>query len=405
MAGLNQAANLPPQIQGYYDKRALITAENVLVHAELATQKTLPEGEGSTVTFWRYAPFTTQTSDLTETTDLGIPVSSRQQLVEQEVACTPTLKGDFISIGRLASLRSIDQGVAEKLDRVVQQGMESIDQILSTYFGTNLMRRRADGDTNFQADGTTTSAGSTTSIVDSGRNAADAAKPGIADGYYIGGYITFTSGPAYGMTSQITAYTNASGTFTVNAFPVAPGSGATYRVVVGTGIGNTSVINSRALRGVNLDLFNQKAMRFDKGFFKCALNPNMHFDFFDDPVFVKASEHKESMDGLETNEVGVFAGVQFLKSTLLYRETVAGAASTSGAVHAVPIVGKDALGVVSLGATPKGKKNINTYIRTWDQLGQPIPIYDTIGWQAAIGEVALNGCFGVTLLCGSSDQI
>lgn len=406
MIGLNVFANLPPAVQGYYDKRALLRAKLVCVHSELATQKTLPEGSGSTVTFWRYAPLAINTTALTETVDMGITLATRQQLVPQEVPCIPQLFGDFISVGRLASLRSIDQGASEKLDVIVQQGAESVDYILAKSLATSLMRRRADGDTNYQVDGTTTSAGSTVSVIDSGRTALDAAKPGIADDYYLGGYMTITSGPAYGQTQQISAYTASSGTFTTGAFNIAPGSGATYRVAVGTAIGRTAIINSRAIRQVNLDLFNQKATRFDKGYFKCALDPAMHFDFFDDPVFVKASEHKESMDGLETNEVGVFAGVQFVKSTRLFRETVAGVESVdAGVVHISPILGKEAFGMVSFGTTPGGKKNVNTYIRTWDQLGQEIPKYDTIGWQVGFGSLALNGCFGVGLMCGASDQL
>jgi hypothetical protein len=422
MPGVNAFANLPPAVQGYYDKTALLTAMQVISHDTLAEKRTLPEGEGSTVLFWKYNALKLNITALTEavTNNLdfgGLTFATRQQLVPKEIPCIPVLDGDYIAIGRLANLRTIDQGYAEKLKRVVQMGSESFDYKLARDLAQGAMRRRADGDNNYQIQGTTSAAGSTVSIVDAARTALDADKPAIADNYYTGGYMTILSGPAYGETQQITAYTNSSGTFTTGAFSVAPGSGAGYRVVVGTNLGASAIINSRAMRQANLDLFNQKASRFEKGYFKSLLDPNIHFDFFDDPVFVKASEHKESMDGIISNEVGEFAGIAFGKSSNLYRETVAGveapavsingwAGATNGAVHCVPVCGKESFGMVSLGKSAGGgKKNMNTYIREWDQLGQPIPGFSTIGYQAGWGRVMLNGCWAVILMCGASDQL
>jgi hypothetical protein len=398
------STNLPPSIQGYYDKVAMIRAQQTCVHAELCEKRTLPEGEGTTVTFWRYVPLTQDVSVLTEADDGGKPPSGFVAPTHQEISVIPADYGNGMKFSYLSSLQTIDQGIEEKLSLSVQQGVESIDMILKTKFATGLLRRRADGDTNFQVTGTLTTGTSTTTLVDSSRTAADAAKPGIGDSYYNGGYLMITSGVAAGFTSQISAYTNSSGTFTVAALPIAPGTGATYRVVVGTNINSSAVINSKVIRQANLDLDNTMTTRFDS-WFKCVLDPNVYYDFFDDPIFVKTSEIKESLDGLETNQVGEFAGVKFFKSTTLYRETVAGVASTSGVVHVIPIVGKQCLGMVSLGPTAKGKKNLQTWVRTWEQLGQERPHYNTISWGSLFGSVVLNGLFGVALLCGASDQL
>ena len=425
MPGVITGLDLPPKVQGFYDKTALLTAEAVIAHKDLAETRNLPEGEGETVTFWRYNALKLNITALTEavTNSLdfgGLTFATRQKLVPVEVPCTPELDGDYIAIGKYANLTSIDQGHAEKLKRVVQMGAESWDYMLARSLAQNAMRRRADNDNNYQVDGVTTAAGTATSIVDATRTAKDADKPGIGNDYYAGGFITFLSGPAYGMTSQISAYTAASGTFTIASMgnAVVPGTGAAYRVVVGTNIGASAIINSRVLRLANLDLENQKAARFEKGFFKSLVDPNVHFDFMDDPVFVKASEHKESMDGLINNKVGEFAGVAFGRSTNLYQETVAGveapgngisingwAGATGGAVHCVPVVGRESFGMVGLGTSPKGKKSVTTYIRNWDDLGQPIPDFSTIGYQMAQGRVMLNACWGVILLCGVSDQL
>jgi hypothetical protein len=394
-------------VQGYYDKRALIRAKQIITALDLAQKRSLPEGEGSTVRFWRYAPLTKNTTALTETVDGGITLATRQQLTSQEVSVVPKLWGDFISVGRLAKLTTIDQGTAEKVDLVSQQAAETIDYLLHKTAAQGFMRRRADGDTNYQVSGTSDSAGSTTTIVDSTRTALDADKPSIGDSYYVGGFITVTSGPAYGQTRQVSAYVNSTGTFTVSsAFSVAPGTGATYRVAVGTGIGASSTIGSKVLRLANRDLLNQKALRYDGQYFTAVLDPDMHYDFFDDPNFIAAATYKDSMKNLDTNEVGSFAGVKFKMGTQIYRETVAGVESDgAGAVHVVPIYGKESFGVVNLGSTAAGKKNFKIYVRTWDQLGQSMPLYDTIGWQAEFESVVLNGCFAMGIMCGASDNL
>ena len=75
-------------------------------------------------------------------------------------------------------------------------------------------------------------------------------------------------------------------------------------------------------------------------------------------------------------------------------------------LHAlVPILGKEAFGVVDLGNFSSGAQNYKIYVRKWDQLGQKIPIYDSIGYQARFGSVMLNSCFGVAMMCGVTDLV
>jgi len=90
-------------------------------------------------------------------------------------------------------------------------------------------------------------------------------------------------------------------------------------------------------------------------------------------------------------------GIRFVGSTQLYREDVAGAESESGAVHAVSILGKEAFGVVELEGQQK-----KIYVKTPDMLGQPIPLYGSCGWQVGFEAKVLNGCYGLTLLCGAT---
>jgi len=393
---------------GFYEKRALLRAKNICLAYGLGQKKNLPEGKGSTLNFYRYVPLTKNTTAMTETLDGGIGTTTRQNFSTQEITCIPYIWSDFIPSTLMSGLEKIDQDDREQVDVVMQMAFESFDYLLHKELAQGLMRRRADGDTNYQITGTMTGTPTTVSIADSTRTAKDAAKPGIADDYYKGGFLTITNptSPAYGQTKQITGYTNSTGTFVTGAFTIAPNVGDSYRVVVGTNIGSSCVINSRALRLAGRDLDRNKAMHFETSMFKSLLDPDTYYDFFDDTNFVRAGTDKDRTDYLETNEVGRWAGVKFDKTTQLFQETVAGVESDgAGAVHIVPILGKEAFGIVDLGNFASGKQNFKMYIRNWEQLGQAVPVYSTIGYQARFGKKVLNACFGVGMMCGASDLL
>ena len=406
MTGPTTLSVVSPQVMGYYEKRALLRAKNICIAYTLGQKKQLPEGKGSTLSFYRYIPLTKNTTAMTETIDGGIALATRQGFSTQEITCIPKIWSDFVPSTLMSGLERVDQDDKEQIDVVMQMAFESFDYMLHKKIAQGLMRRRADSDTNYQVTGTMTGTPSTTSIADSGRTAADLAKPGIADSYYVGGYMTITnpSSPAYGQSRIITAYTNSSGTFTTSAFGATPLVGDTYRVVVGTGINASSTLNSRALRLAGRDMQRAKAMHFESSMYKSILDPDTYYDFFDDTNFVRAGTDKDRTDFLETNEIGRWAGVKFDKSTQLFQETVAGVESDgAGAVHCVPILGKEAFGVVDLGNFANGKQNFKMYIRNWEQLGQEVPRYSTIGYQGRWESVVLNACYGVNLLCGASD--
>jgi hypothetical protein len=412
--GATVIGNVSPQVQGYYEQRALLRAKKICLAYALGQKKTLPEGKGTTVNFYRYTPLLKNTTAMTEATDGGIGVSSRQNFLTQEVTCVPKIWSDFVPSSMLSTLERIDQNDSEQIDVVMQMAFESFDYLIHKKIAQNLTRRRADGDVNYQVVGTMTGTPSATTIADSTRTASDVNKPAIADQFYTGGYMTITNptSPAYGQTRQITGYTNSTGSFTfTTGFSAVPNVGDSYRVVVGTNIGASSTINSRCLRLAGRDMARNKAQRFEKGMFKSIVDPDTYYDFMDDPNLVRAGTDKDRTDFLETNDVSRWAGVMFDQSTTVFQETAAGVevdpdgGSTTGLVHVVPILGKEAFGVVNLGKLGSGKKNFEMYIRNWEQLGQPVPLYSTIGYQARFDSVMLNACFGVGILCGASDLI
>lgn len=390
MAGLTVSTTLPPLVQAYYDKRFLLRAKEILAAYQFAQKRPMPKGKGKTVYFSRYTPLNKQISALTETVDGGISVATRQQLNIEETPATVALWGDFVTISALASVTSIDPEVSEKSDIMGQQAGESTDYYTMKKLATGIRRRRADGDANYQVEGTADS-GSTTTLVDAALTQAD--------DYWNGGYITITAGPNYGETRIVLDFV--AGTDTVSwttAMPKAITSSSTYRLVVGTGIVAGDVLTTANLRLASRDIKRAKTLKFEKGYNVILVDPDIEYDFMGDTTWVDAAVYKDKVDALYEGEIGKWLGKRFVGTTQLYRESVAGVeADGTGAVHVAVVLGKQCYGVVEL----EGQQQ-KIYIRTWEQLGQPVPLYSSAGWQVGYEAKVLNGMYGLGILCGAT---
>lgn len=389
MAGLTTTTSLSPLVQAFYDKKFLIRAKHELVAYQLAQKRNLPGGVGKTVYFSRYSPLAKITSPLSETTTGGIDPANLQQLNIEETAATVALWGNYVQISKLASITSIDQEVSEKTDLLGQQAGESIDYYLLKKLSQGIQRRRADGDAAYQVEGTADS-GSTTTLVDNALTQAD--------DYWNGGYLVVTGGTNYGEVRQISDFDAATDTVTVSsAFPKAIDSTSTYRLVVGTGLVSTDVLSTANLRLAMRDLKRARSMKMEKGYNVILVNPDIEYDFMGDSTWQNAAVYKDRVDSLYEGEIGKWLGMRFVGTTQLFRESVAGVESESGAAHIAVILGKECFGAVEL----EGQKN-KIYVKTPEQLAQPIPMYGTCGWQVGFEAKVLNGMFGVAILCGAS---
>jgi len=376
-------------VQAYYDKRFLLRAKKELAGYQFAQKRALPEGKGKTVYFARYSPLNKVSSALTQAVDGGISLATRQSINIEEISAEVSLWGDYVTISKLASVTSIDQDVSEKSDLLGQQAGESIDYYILKKMAQGLNRRRADADATLQVEGTADS-GTATTLVD---NAL-----AQADDFWNGGYLIITGGTNYGEVRQVEDFVALTDTVTVSsAFPKAIDSTSTYRLVVGSGIVATDVLSTANLRLALRDLKRARAIKAEKGYYIGILNPDIEYDFMGDTTWINAATYKDQVDALYEGEIGKWLGIRFVGASQLYRETVAGVESETGAVHCATILGKEAYGVVELA----GQKN-KIYIKTPDQLGQPIPLYSSCGWQVGFESKVLNGMYGVQILCGAT---
>lgn len=385
---VSTTSTLPPAVQAYYDQRFLLRAKAELAGYQFGQKRELPGGKGKTVYFTRYLPLAKVTTPLDETLTGGLDPATRQSLKTEEISATVSLWGDYVQISKLASITSIDKDVSQKADILGQQAGESIDYYILKKVGQGIMRRRADASATYQVNGTADS-GTTTTLVDDALTQAD--------DFWNGGFITITAGTNYGMTRQITDFIAATNTLVFDAFPKPIDNTSQYRLVVGTGLTSANVLSTANLRLALRDLKRNKALKAEKGYYICLINPDIEYEFMGDTTWVNAATYKDNVDALYEGEIGKWLGIRFVGASQLLRETVAGVADENGSVHVAMLLGKEAYGVVEL----EGQQQ-KIYIKTPEQLGQPIPMYSTCGWQIGFESVVLNSCFGVGIMCGCS---
>jgi hypothetical protein len=393
---LTETTDLSPKVQAHYDKRFLLTAKPNLAYYQLGQKKGLPKGVGKTIYFSRYMPLPVNTTPLEESRNGGRTEGRTINTTEMSVIVQEY--GDYAEISEIASLTSLDVGVKEKVEILGNQAALTIETLIREEVGVGFMRRRADGNSTYQKDKVATkTAEDTTTIIDSSIT-EDA-------NFWVGAYVTFTDPTFknYGLTRRVTASTKGTGTVDgtltlAEPLPVKVGEGNSYRLTLGKGIAPTGVLTTKAISLAVKDLKTMKAMPLSDGSYVCVIDPSLEYDFRADDKWVNAATYKESVKYLYTGEIGRWNNVRFVVASEVYRETEVGTFSATGPVRVATLLGRETFGVVELEGDAK-----KIYVRTSEQLAQPIPMTSTVGWKVGFATKVLNGTFGVNILCGATN--
>lgn len=385
-------------IPRYYDRRLLARALPTLVHYQMAQKGRsvgLGSGQGHTVYWTRYLPLTKRTTALTETDDGGI---TRAAISDMTLNAQCKLYGNVAQIGRYIDLVHIDQNIANRVDLLAQNMGESVDWLVmdAIHGGDHSINRiRIDNDSTYTVDATADSTTCSTTVISD----SDLTQ---TTGFWIGGYaiITDPTSKAYGEVRVITANDGTTFSVTVGTLSESPAS-KTYRLVASDGIsGTTDVMSTAGVRYAVRELKRRKALKFAGGNYSAILPIDCEYDFMKDTTWVAAKTYSEVTD-LYQGEIGKWMGVRFVTPSVEgdWRETAAtmGTLVSTGAVYVAPFFGKEAVGVVDLKAQPQ-----KVYVRTWEQLGQAIPLFNTIGWEASLASKVINANFAVGVMCSAT---
>lgn len=404
---ISRTTELASGLQIYYDKRFLKRAMPILVHYQMAQKGRtlgLPGGEGQTVYWTRYLPIAKRTTALTETITGGI--ATAKAIKDMRVSTTVELYGDYAHIHRLISLIHIDKGISEKVNIVGTQMGESMDYLVmdAIHGGDHATNRiRIDNDSAYTVEGTDDGGGSTTVVAD------DTGGLVTTDNMFIGGYVICTDplSKAYGEVRLISDSTSASGEVLVGTVFSESMASKKYRVVASNALASTTDNMSTAgVRYAVRELKRKKALKFEGGGYTAILPIDCEYDFMGDSTWTHVGEYQDKTRLME-GEIGKWMGVRFVTGTVEgdWREVVGdstavttmGTYSATGTIYTIPFFGAEAVGVVDLLPQPK-----KIYVRSWEQLGQEIPFYSSVGWEVGFATKVLNGNFAVGLMCAAT---
>lgn len=397
---LSTTVTLAQGLPIYRDRQFLAMAKPILVHYQLGQRGRvlkLQGGQGITVYWTRYLPLAKRITALTETTTAGI--TAGKSISDMRVSTDIALYGDWVEIGHLIAMTYVDRGVSGAVDLVGRQMGESIDYLCMDAihggdYGTN--RIRIDNDATYTIEATGDAGGSTSTIV-------DADKLNVTDDTFAAGYAICTdeSSKAYGEVRSIASSTSTASTVTVTTAFSATMASKKYRVVASDGLATTTDDMSIAgYRYAVRELKRKKALKFADGNFAAVMPIDCAHDFMGDSTFVHIAEYQDKTPLME-GEYGKWFGVRCVEPTVEgdWREDAGtmGTYSATGAVYVIPFFGKESLGVVDLVPQPQ-----KIYEMSSKDLGQPIPIYNTVGWEVGFATKILNGNFAVGLMCSAT---
>lgn len=124
---------LPPEIQGFYDRNLLERAEALLMHDRFGQMRSLPKNNGRRTNFRRYSNLAVATTPLTE----GVTPSG-SQLAVTDLNATIAQYGDFVTLTDQVNMHGLDNTVAEATDILGYQMGQTLDEVVRDAIIPNL---------------------------------------------------------------------------------------------------------------------------------------------------------------------------------------------------------------------------------------------------------------------------
>lgn len=124
MSNVTTVAVLPPAVREYYDRLLLMTAYPQLIHTRFGQRRTLPEKEGDTIVFRRYARLATVPVPLLDgITPPGAPLSVT------DLKARVDFYGNFVTITNQVML-TVEDRVLNESSRLLAQNLgQTIDEL------------------------------------------------------------------------------------------------------------------------------------------------------------------------------------------------------------------------------------------------------------------------------------
>lgn len=191
-------------------------------------------------------------------------------------------------------------------------------------------------------------------------------------------------------------------------------SGATSQIVSGATLASdimtTDVFSGVEIRKAVRTLKNNKAQKFENGYYRGIIGPDTAYDLFGDTEWLDAHRYTTS-DAIERGVIGKLHGVEFVESNNQHKDVSAGlsgspvTATSAGVVTVYSnfIFGKNAYGVINLGSitTPMViVKNPGP-----NDTSNPLNMFSTVGWKMPFAVKTLNSSWIINVKTGATGGI
>jgi N4-gp56 family major capsid protein len=194
-------ANLSVLMQTYYDKKFLEKVVQNFIHAQFATEKSIPANSGKIIDFSRYLQPAVSTTALTEGTN-----PTALAVTAENVTATIAEYGRVWNMSSLVSLTAIDPELERRTDIAADDASATLDTLVrdEMYNATNIQRvANAAADVNLTASSIVTTA-EIRKVLRTLQ--ANKAKP-MDDGFYVGIVGPYTQYDIMADTTWVNAHT------------------------------------------------------------------------------------------------------------------------------------------------------------------------------------------------------
>ncbi len=381
-------AELQYALPVYYRKKILELINTPAGLWDKLDIEAFPQRSGTTATFSKYGKI-----DYTDAVALTQGANPDPvDLVTGNVTAAIVEKGGVVAIPDLARLSIVD-GTMKVAEVVAAWAKEAMEYYVATTLTPFLKQVRDDGDVTYQKNSVSTSAGSTTTIVDTALTEAD--------DFWNGALVTITDPTVgtYGESQYVTDFVASSDTLTVDAFSQTIGDETKYHISIPTGL---VAGDEMSLAGVRKC---QKELRAGGGYgprfelagggYNMILDTDQEDSIGNDSNFTNLYIYKEKETGIRTwPESGRIAMCRPEVTGIPYRTAVTGAGtySATGVVRVAAIFGKQAmkkmpLGINDIEIIAKGESS--------GGVANPLNRYSTSGWKARIAAAKMDMNVGI----------
>lgn len=172
-------------------------------------------------------------------------------------------------------------------------------------------------------------------------------------------------------------------------------AGATTQIVSGkalTAVAATDTLTGLEIRKAVRTLKNNKAKRFDSGYYRGIIQPYTAMDLMGNSEWLDASRYIDTSTTLQKGIVGRLHGVEFVESNQGSTET-----STVTIYHNF-VFGKNSYGIVKLASFTDPK----VYVAQGVTTANPLGLQTTVGWRMPFAAIVLNANWLVNIKCGAT---